>query len=148
MHEISETIDIAAPASHVWSIIADLKDYHRWNTFVISAESDQTPISKGAKTIITIKPLPESEPAKYTNEILVVEPARELRWTGCLLHAVVFNTEHWCTIEEIDDQNCRFSQGEIFTGLLVPLVGLGKTFEELKQGYMRMNKDLKAFAES
>jgi hypothetical protein len=60
----------------------------------------------------------------------------------------VFNTEHWCTIEQVDEQNCRFSQGEKFTGLLVPVVGLGKTFAELKQGYVRMNQDLKGYAES
>lgn len=148
MYEITETIDIAAPAAKVWSIIIDLENYHKWNTFVISASADQTPISKGTKTSITIKPLLDSAPANYANEILVAEAPRELRWTGSLLHAYVFNTEHWCTIEEIDAQHCRFSQGEIFTGLLVPLVSVGKTFVELNEGYARMNHDLKRTAET
>lgn len=147
MYEITETIDIAAPIAKVWSIITDLENYHKWNTFVISASADQSSISKGTKTSITIKPLPESAPATYANEIVIVDAPRELRWTGSLLHAYVFNTEHWCTIEEIDDQHCRFSQGEIFTGLLVPLIGFGKTFADLKLGYSRMNRDLRTFAE-
>jgi hypothetical protein len=148
MHEITETIDIAAPVSQVWSIISDLPSYHEWNTFVISASSNSAPLAKGTKATITIKALPDSAPAVYKNEILVVDPPKELRWTGSLLHAAVFNTEHWCTIEQVDKQSCRFSQGEKFTGLLVPVISLGKTFAELKQGYARMNQDLKTFAES
>ena len=53
--------------------------------------------------------------------VLKVEPNRELRWLGHLLISGLFDGEHIFTIEPLGQSRVRFTQREVFTGLLVPL---------------------------
>jgi hypothetical protein len=154
MHRIENSIFIAAPPAKVWSIIVDLPSYSKWNSFITSA-SVVPPTDKlavGSKNTITVAPLtPNGKPADYINTVSVLEPERELRWWGTMVVAAVFRAEHWCCLEaEMVDgvEGTRFTQGEQFTGLLVPLASMfGDTFDRLNEGHVRMNGDLKKYAE-
>ena len=53
--------------------------------------------------------------------VLKVEPNREFRWLGHLLFPGLFDGEHIFTIEPLGEGHVRFTQREVFTGLLVPL---------------------------
>ena len=78
--------------------------------------------------------------------VLTAEPNRELRWKGKLLLPGLFDGEHYFTLEPKSEGELTFRQGEVFTGLLVPLFRRsldGST----KQGFVAMNEALKLEAE-
>ena len=79
--------------------------------------------------------------------VLKADEGREFRWVGHLLVSGLFDGEHYFTIESLEGNRVRFSQGEIFTGILVPLIGLLGVFKNTKLGFEEMNQALKARAE-
>ena len=52
--------------------------------------------------------------------VLKAESERELRWSGGL--PGLLRAEHYFVIERIGPAKLRFRHGEIFSGLLVPIV--------------------------
>jgi hypothetical protein len=147
MSKIEESIIISAPPAKVWSVLMDLESWPQWNTFVTSIEVQppHTQLSVGSKQTITIK-----NSQTYTNTASVVNPGKELRWNGrSILTPALFDTEHWCLLEEVDGEgvSTRFLQGERFSGILSPIIGGMGKLEELREGYVRMNQDLKKAVE-
>ncbi|KAL6918668.1 hypothetical protein FSHL1_002667 [Fusarium sambucinum] len=142
MPEIQESVIILAPPAKVWAFLMDLKSWPEWNTFVTSIEIQppHSELSVGSKQTITI-----NKSQSYTNIVSVIIPEKELQWNGSILTPAFFNTEHWCLLENIDgdDNLTRFVQGERFSGILAPIVGAMGKLEELREGYVRMNQDLK-----
>lgn len=84
---------------------------------------------------------------QFRPKVLCVEAAREFRWKGKLLVSGLFDGEHFFLIERTPDGNVLFTQGETFSGLLVPLM---KTSLEgpTKAGFVAMNEALKRQAEA
>jgi hypothetical protein len=77
-------------------------------------------------------------------------PEKELRWNGSILTPAFFDTEHWCLLERVEGDgttSTRFVYGEQFSGILAPIIGAMGKLEELRQGYVRMNQDLKKVVE-
>lgn len=153
MYRIQCSIFIAAPPSKVWSVLIDVNSWSTWNSYVIKARTllPHHELAVGSQQVISVAARsPSIAPAEYENETLVFEPERELRWGGKILHAVVLDTEHWCLLEPtMSDgvEGTSFTQGERFSGLLVPMISrLGK-FQEMEEGYVRMNQDLKKIIE-
>lgn len=142
MPQIQESIIIAASPAKIWGVLMDIKSWPEWNTFVTSIEVQppQTELSVGSKQIITI-----NKSQSYTNTVSILQPEKELRWNGSIITAAFFDTEHWCTLEEVagDEVSTRFTQGERFSGILAPVLGALGKLEELREGYVRMNHDLK-----
>jgi hypothetical protein len=65
---------------------------------------------------------------------------------GHLVLPGLFDGEHIFTIKPLGNNRVRFSQREIFNGLLVPLLGRSlKT--DTQRGFEEMNQALKARAE-
>ncbi|KAK8065159.1 hypothetical protein PG997_011906 [Apiospora hydei] len=133
-HEIEESILIDAPPTEVWSILTDLASWSDWNTFVIKAEV-QPPHDR-----LAVAPPPLRGPRGRVGE---------LRWGGAWLHALVLDTQHWCLVqpEGEDGRQTLFTQGELFSGLMVPVTRAMGLFEQLRTGYDRMNEDLRRRAE-
>lgn len=147
MHEIQESITIAARPSQVWSVLMSLKSWAEWNTFVTSIEVQppHTELTVGSKQTITL-----NKSQSYTNIVSVLNPEKELRWNGSILTPIIFDTEHWCHLEGVagDEESTRFTQGERFSGVLALLVAAMGKLDELREGYVRMNKDLKRVVEA
>ncbi|KAF5710353.1 polyketide cyclase dehydrase [Fusarium mundagurra] len=145
MREIQESIIIAAPPSQVWSVLMDLESWSKWNTFVTSIEVQppQTELAVGSKQTITIE-----NTQTYTNVVSALQPEKELRWNGSILTPIIFDTEHWCLLEAVENErSTRFTQGERFSGILAPIAAAAGKLNELQQGYVRMNQDLKQAVE-
>ncbi|KAF5699568.1 hypothetical protein FGLOB1_11279 [Fusarium globosum] len=145
MREIQESITIAAPPSQVWSVLMDLESWSKWNTFVtsIQVQPPHTELAVGSKQTITI-----DKTQTYTNIVSVLQPEKELRWNGSILTPIIFDTEHWCRLEAVDDErSTRFTQGERFSGILAPIAAAAGKLNELQEGYVRMNQDLKKVVE-
>lgn len=140
MKEIRTEIEIAAPAERVWEILSDFSHYPAWNPLVPEAAGE---LRVGARLKLRVVAGREMH---VTPEVLRHEPPRTLRWRGVMGHRVIFSGEHWFTIEPLSAQRVKFSQGEIYTGLLIPM--FASTLErEARPAFEQMNRAIKERAE-
>lgn len=76
----------------------------------------------------------------FEPEVLVVDPGRELRWIGRFGVPGVVDGEHYFLIEQTGPSTVRFTQGEQFSGFLVPVAG---SAIDVGDGFDAMNQALK-----
>jgi hypothetical protein len=121
----------------------DFPKYPRWNPFVRSIEGAPT-VANSLKVVIQS---PGSSAMRFRPEVLACEPKGEFRWKGKLWMAGIFDGEHYFKLQPRTSGGVLFAQGEVFSGLLVPLFRRsldGAT----RQGFVLMNEALKREAES
>ncbi|HEV7618193.1 MAG TPA: SRPBCC domain-containing protein [Burkholderiaceae bacterium] len=142
MHRIETQIEINAPAERVWSLLMDFPSYPRWNPFIRSIEGNPM---VGQSLNVLIQP-PGSKAMRFRPTVLKVEPNREFRWKGKLLVPGLFDGEHYFKLEPKPGGGLVFRQGEVFSGLLVPL--LKRSLDgATRQGFIAMNEALGREAE-
>ena len=83
----------------------------------------------------------------FKPRLLVFAPRKELRWKGQLWVPGVFDGEHYFELTETS-AGVRLAQGELFTGLLVPLLSRGSMLAGTERGFAAMNQALKARTEA
>jgi hypothetical protein len=139
MLEIITTIDIDAPPGRVWAQLTDFSAHSAWNPFITKLEGSAR---VGERLAITVQP-PGGTAMSFKPTVLRADPNVELRWLGRLLFPGICDGEHYFTIEPLDGgRRARFTQGERFRGLLVPL--LRRNIEgPTRQGFEAMNRALK-----
>lgn len=140
--EITTSITINATAEKVWNILADFKNYPNWNPFITSINGE---LKEGSIIEATMVP-PDASVMKFKPTLLVVEENKELRWKGKLLVKGLFDGEHYFYITDNKNGTATFTQGEKFSGILVPLFKKMITVNT-KNGFMLMNEALKKRAE-
>jgi hypothetical protein len=114
---IATAVEIDAPASRVWEVLADLPAYPEWNPFIVGAEGK---LAVG-ETLSLRMALPGRDPVTIEPRLLVVEPERELRWKGRLLIPGLFDGEHAFVLTPLPDGRTRLDHSERFGGLLLPV---------------------------
>ncbi|GAB3233803.1 SRPBCC domain-containing protein [Algoriphagus aestuariicola] len=141
MKQIETNIIIHATPDHIWSVLADFENYPAWNPFI--------PSISGGKTIgqileVRIQP-PGGSGMTFRPKLLRFDPRKEFRWKGQLFFSGIFDGEHYFTLEEKGENKTLLTHGELFSGLLVGLLGgmLAKT----EAGFRLMNEALKAKCE-
>jgi hypothetical protein len=142
MKELHSEIEIQAPAERVWQLLTDFASFPQWNPFIRKASGA---IQVGGRLEVNIQPSGASG-MTFRPTVLKAEPNRELRWLGHLLIPGLFDGEHIFTIEPLDETRVRFTQREVFTGLLVPVFARGLD-TDTRRGFEEMNQALKARAE-
>ncbi|MBD3895016.1 SRPBCC domain-containing protein [Halomonas sp. ML-15] len=142
-HSLHTDIMIDARADQVWSVLSDFNAYPDWNPFIRSVIGQPV---QGERLRIVVQPS-GSKPMRFSPQVLVAEPLRELRWRGRMILPGIFDGEHSFTIEALSDNKVRFEQSEKFSGLLVGV--LRTTLErDTKRGFEEMNQALKARVEA
>ncbi len=142
MQGVHSKIEINSCPESVWEILTDFASYDQWNPFIYKVVG---PPKEGAKIDIYIE-TPRGKKRKYSPRITKVEEGRELRWFGKSFFPGFLNAEHIFTIEETQPGNVRFTQREVFNGLLTRFFGKG--FDaDIRQGFTEMNDALKKRAE-
>jgi hypothetical protein len=142
MHRIETQIEINASAERVWSLLMDFPSYPRWNPFIRSIEGNPM---VGQSLNVLIQP-PGSKAMRFRPTVLKVEPNREFPWKGKLLVPGLFDGEHYFKLEPKPGGGLVFRQGEVFSGLLVPL--LRRSLDgATRQGFIAMNEALRREAE-
>ena len=139
MLEITTTIDIDAAPDRVWAQLTDFSAHAAWNPFITKLEG----VARvGERLAITVQP-PGGKAMSFKPIVLKANPNSELRWLGRFVLPGLVDGEHFFKIESIDGgRRSRFTQGERFTGLLVPL--LRRNLEgPTRQGFEAMNQVLK-----
>ena len=142
MKEIHTEINIQATAERVWKILTDFKNFQQWNPFIYKIDGDP---SVGTRIKIHLR-TPNGKNRRYQPKITMVEPFRELRWLGKLTIPGIFDGERIFILEPIRDKQIRFVHKEIFTGLLVHLVG-NRLDRDMYSSFISMNEALKKRAE-
>ena len=142
MKELRSEIEIQASAERVWQLLTDFASFPQWNPFIRKASGN---IQVGERLEVYIQPSGASG-MTFRPTVLKAEPNRELRWLGHLLISGLFDGEHSFTIEPLGEGRVRFTQREVFTGLLVPLFARGLD-TDTRRGFEEMNQALKARAE-
>jgi hypothetical protein len=140
--ELNNEVEIHASAERVWQLLTDFDRFPQWNPFIHRASGEPR---TGAQLEVTTQ---ASGAARTTSRPTVVnaEPNRELRWMQRSLIPGLLDVEHIFTIEPLDTNRVRFTQREIFTGLLVPL-RTRRNNTDIRRGFSEMNKALKTRAE-
>jgi hypothetical protein len=142
MKELRSEIEIDAPAGRVWEILTGFTGFPEWKPFIRQARGN---LATGERLEVMMQPSGAGA-MTFSPTVLKVETDRELRWLGHLFVPGLFDGEHIFTIEELGTGRVRFTQREIFTGLLVPL--LARMLDtDTRRGFEEMNKTLKARAE-
>jgi hypothetical protein len=138
MRRLETSIEIEAPPSSVWAVLADTASYAEWNPFVPSIEGELKP---GERIRVSLRP-PNGRGITLRPTVLVAEPGRELRWLGRLGLPRIFDGEHEFVLEELGDgSRTRLVQAETFRGVLVPM--LGGVLADTEKGFVAMNEALR-----
>ena len=142
MKEIHTEIDIGAPVEKVWDLLTDFKNFELWNPFIRKIEGTPT---LGTKIKIHLH-TSGGRSRSYQPEITKLEPFKELRWFGKSTIPGIFNGERIFILKPIEGNQIKFIHKEIFTGILVHLVG-NRLDKDMYNSFISMNEALKNRAE-
>jgi len=142
MKTIERAVEISATAEQAWAVLTDFAAYPGWNPFVQEVSGELVP---GGRLTVRLRP-PGGKGMTFRPRLLVVTPARELRWLGRFLVPGLFDGEHSFVITPTGAASCRLVQAEKFSGLLT-LMSKG-LLEGTAQGFDAMNAAFKARTES
>lgn len=142
MKELNYEVEINASAERVWRVLTEFSQFPQWNPFIQRASGQPT---AGAQLEVTLQPS-GTRGATTRPTVLKAEPNRELRWIGRWLVPGLLDDELIFTIEPLDAERVRFTQREIFTGLLAPFHGRSRN-TDTRRGFREMGKALKLRAE-
>jgi hypothetical protein len=142
MKELCSEIEIHASSERVWQILSDFKRFPDWNPFIRWSKGEA---KTGTRLEVRIQPS-GANGMIFKPTVLKAEPNRELRWLGLFLIPGLFDGEHIFSIEALGAQHVCFTQREIFTGWLVPLMARSLD-TDTRRGFEEMNQALKVLAE-
>ncbi|MEM8695983.1 MAG: SRPBCC domain-containing protein [Pseudomonadota bacterium] len=111
---VSETVDIAAPASLVWDILTDMPRYNEWNPFCVRAVSK---LEMGAAVEMTL--VNYAAPGTLVPNleyICAFEPEKLLSWEMVHSEAWPYPARRDQVIEKTGDASCRYFSTDAFLG--------------------------------
>jgi len=143
IQEIKTEIEISAPPSKVWDIIADINKWQEWSPIINYSEGET---SVGSELSITMMSKEEGKDGpKYSPKITeLVEPNR-FRWQAHMLADFIFTNEKIFKLEETKT-GTHLTHTETFKGLLAP-VFCSQMEKGVPPMLNSMNKALKEQAE-
>lgn len=139
-HTIDTSITINAAGEHVWEKLTDFAAYPEWNPMIVRMDGQA---KLGSKAKFVVRQL-SGKLLNLKARFKRIDPARQLRWLGGL--PGIFRGEHYFVIESTGENSCVFRHGEVFSGLLIPLL---KLFLEFKGRplYLALNNALRSEVE-
>jgi len=142
VQQVQTHIDIEAPASLIWAILADVGRYQRWNPLIRGIHGH---IRTGAQIEIRLN-LPGGEEVRVRATIVYVREERELRWRDRWALPGLFSSERRFRFEQLPHGRVRLYHGERAQGILVPLLTKRRRLRG-EAGFDAMNIALKQRAE-
>ncbi|MEU5878399.1 SRPBCC domain-containing protein [Spirillospora sp. NPDC047279] len=139
-HEVRTSVEIAAPADKVWQVLTDFQSYPEWNPFIVSVQGTAR---QGTRLDNTLRGS-DGGTMNFRPRVLKADPGRELRWIGRTWVPGIVDGEHYFLIEPAGNGTVRLTQGERFSGALVPVAG---GLLRMADEFDAMNAALKARAE-
>jgi len=143
MRELRTEIEIAAPASKVWSILTDFDQWKDWNPIVNQASGVA---ALGSKLSITMCGKDGKDSNKYMPVITNFEEPKSFRWRAKMMAGFLFTNDKVCELEETGSGTWLIHI-EGFSGMLVPMFW-SKMEKGVPAMLNSMNEALKKKAES
>ena len=139
---------INAPIHEVWDVLTDFDNGKGWNEVYTVKTSD---FNAGCK--LTLKSIALNGAIRLNVKFYRVEkpgPMSQSAFMGwgnnTALSRFVLHANHYFDLRKIDDNTTLLIHGEIFNGLMGPLVKFG--LDKVNEVYEGMNQSLKAYVES
>ena len=142
MQQVQTHIDIEAPASLVWAILADFGRYQRWNPLIRGVLGH---LRTGAQIEVKLRS-PRGEELSVRAMVVHVREERELRWRERWTLPGLFSSERRFRVEPLPRGGVRFHHGEQVEGIMVPLLTRRRRLR-VQLGFDAMNTALKRRAE-
>lgn len=142
MQRVLTQIDIQAPASLVWAILADFGTYRRWNPLIRGVLGRPT---AGAQIEIRLTS-PVGDDLSVRSTVVRSREPRELRWLERWTVPGMFSSERRFRIESLPEGGVRFHHSEQVRGIMVPLLTQRRRLRG-RSGLDAMNTALKQRAE-
>jgi hypothetical protein len=141
LRKIETSMDISAPVERVWRILTDFASFPQWSRFVVAISGEMRP---GARLAVR---LDDGGGAMQFRPTLLACAPYELRWRGVLGASFLFSGEHRLCLETLPGERTRLMHGEVFGGLLVPLLW-GRLDTRTRRGFEAFNAALRRHAET
>ena len=137
MKENRNEIEIQATAMQVWRVLTDLEKYAEWNPLLYRGQG-KVEIGK----TVEVSARTASKDMNFVCEVVRVEPYQEFAWKFHVIHPFLFRGEHIFRIEPSGEQSVKFTDRELFEGLLLPMQAKDLTTNGLA-AMVEMGKALK-----
>ena len=131
--EYAVAIDIAAPASRIWSLLTSAGDFPRWNTTVQSIEGR---IAEGESIAVRV---PISDRV-FKLSVRDVVPDKQMVWSDGM--APMFKGVRTFSLTPKANGTTEFKMVEVFAGLMLPMIAgqlpdFGPVFEQYARDLKR-----------
>lgn len=135
---IVTSIVIPQSVENVWKTLLDYKSYIEWSP-TVQPSADFPEVGKHLKVLLK---QPNGFKITMNPVILRKEENKELRWKGRLFIKGLFDGEHYFILNALDANTTEFTQGENFSGILVPFMKK-MIDEDTFKGFELFNQALK-----
>jgi len=136
--KIETRITIDKPAQQVWEKLTEFEKLPTWNPFIKKISGNP---QSDSHIEILLKVPGGDKTMTFKPKVLKFEANQEFRWKGKLLLPGIFDGEHYFIMNEVSENKTEFVHGEIFSGILIPL--MGSMLKNTEIGFNEMNRALK-----
>ena len=144
MQEIKTEIDIAAPPSKVWAVLADVEKWQDWSPIINKSVGSA---SLGQKLEITMMGKEEGKDGpKYSPEITQFDAPNLFRWRAHMMAGFIMTNDKVFELQETST-GTKLIRKELFSGLLAPIF-CGQMEKGVPPMLNAMNKALKDLVEN
>ena len=133
----SATTEINASPETIWGLLTDASKYPEWDPGMVRLEGK---VALGEKITAHTKATDRAFPVTVSEFV----PNRKMVWSSGMPLGL-FKGARTFTLEPLDKGLVKFKVEEIFTGLLLPLIG--RTIPDLNPTFAAFAKGLKERAE-
>jgi hypothetical protein len=140
--KIEHRIGVQTPAHVIWEMVSDINGWPAWNPLYPKAKGE---VQFGAELELEVA-LPGQAPRTIRPKVLDWTPNEQIIWTLSMMGGLIRSTRY-IEIETLDNGNCIFSNGEIFEGPLMRLIGK-TTQKAIKAGFRAFGETVRDRAEA
>jgi len=140
--KIEHRVGVAVPADVIWSVISDLPAWAEWNPLYPEAHGV---IGYGEKLKLKLA-LPGQEPRVIEPRVVDWTPDEAIHWQLSMAYGLV-KSIRYLEIEALGPNNCVFSNGEIFSGLLGPRA-VRPMRKSIREGFEAMGEAVRERSEA
>jgi hypothetical protein len=140
--KIEHRIGVLTPAGAIWPMIADVNGWSAWNPLYPKAKGE---VQFGAELELEVA-LPGEAPRTIKPKVVDWTPNEQIIWKLSMMGGLIRSTRY-IEIETLDNGNCIFSNGEIFEGPAMRLIGK-KTQRAIKAGFRAFGETVRDRAEA